>query len=169
MQDLCVLDAEKMAWDKPRRTEHPRCAHTCVPVSLREPVVAGTVVAESSDEEGQRGLMVLGGFSGQHVESSVLFISHGGFPLRPPLPRFRWFACIRLTGPSSPLLLSAHTDLSSVVDVTDQISGAPPNPSFAHVSLPIEAEGAGVTEAILSFGGINLSEDSNNTSLLSFE
>ena len=101
--------------------------------------------------------------------TSVLFISHGGFPLRPPLPRFRWFACIRLTGPSSPLLLSAHTDLSSVVDVTDQISGAPPNPSFAHVSLPIEAEGAGVTEAILSFGGINLSEDSNNTSLLSFE
>ena len=80
-----MLDAEKMAWDKPRRTGHPRCAHTCVPVSLREPVVAGTVVAESSEEEGQRGLMVLGGFSGQHVESSVLFISHGGSPLRPPL------------------------------------------------------------------------------------
>ena len=72
------MDIEKLEWEKPRNTGHPRCAHSCVPVKLAESLVAGTV--EEGSEEGQRGLIILGGFSGAQVENSVLFVTQGELP-----------------------------------------------------------------------------------------
>ena len=155
-----VLSVEKMEWEKPRKMDHPRCAHSCVPVRFRDDVIAGTLVAASEESEGagQQGYVILGGFSGANVENTVLFVTQGGrrplFLSLSPFPDF--------------FLIFPRADLSSVVDISDQISGAPPTPSFAHVSLPVVSETTGFTEAILTFGGINLSEDSNNVSLLCF-
>ena len=78
------MDVAKMEWAKPVRTNFPRCAHTCVPVSFRDSIVAGVVGtvregdgAGGADGESQEGLVVFGGFSGNQVENSLLFIDKG--------------------------------------------------------------------------------------------
>ena len=78
LQDVSVLDLVKMAWEKPKRTDHPRCAHALVNVRFPRTLVAGTITAEEDGgAEGQSELLVMGGFSGNHVENSVLFMTQG--------------------------------------------------------------------------------------------
>ena len=75
---MSVLDLVKMAWEKPKRTDHPRCAHALVNVRFPRTLVAGTITAEEDGgAEGQSELLVMGGFSGNHVENSVLFMTQG--------------------------------------------------------------------------------------------
>ena len=81
---MCILDTEKMVWEKSRGTEFPRCAHSCIAVSLKDAIIAGVLTSSpnESDVESttQDGLILYGGFSGNNVENSVLFITEGNIP-----------------------------------------------------------------------------------------
>ncbi len=134
LQDACVLNVARMEWEKPRRTDFPRCAHACAPVKFRDTLVAGVIGEASGLDQGQAGFVVYGGFSGQGVENSVLFVTE---------------------------------DLGTTLDISGQVSGAAPSPSFAHVGLALE-DAEGFTQAMVTFGGISLSEDANALSALQF-
>lgn len=143
-----------MVWEKSRGTEFPRCAHSCIAVSFKDAIIAGVLTSSpnESDVESttQDGLILYGGFSGNNVENSVLFITEGNIPT---LLLSCWlhimmvpFADQQTPFPSLPFLLKLlFADLSTVLDISGQIGGKAPTPSFAQVALPIVNE-SGFTE-----------------------
>ena len=159
---MCILDTEKMVWEKSRGTEFPRCAHSCIAVSLKDAIIAGVLTSSpnESDVESttQDGLILYGGFSGNNVENSVLFITEGNIPT---LLLSCWLHIMMVPfadqqTPSLPLPFSflsfflklLFADLSTVLDISGQIGGKAPTPSFAQVALPIVNE-SGFTEVCL--------------------
>ena len=80
LQDLHLLDVEKMEWEKKMVTDYPRCAHSCVAVKFQDTCVSGVVTSSEEGEEAhQEGLIIFAGFSGTQVENSVLFVPKGTF------------------------------------------------------------------------------------------
>ena len=144
-------------------------------MKFKDTCISGVVTSSEDEEEGkaqQEGLIIFAGFSGSQVENSVLFVPKGkAFQSFLRSPKYTSLHLLRqnikLTINSDVLTLLCviiiimectdnKKDFSTVLDVSSQIAGSAPTPSFAHVGLPIQNE-AGFTEVSCLVQSLSLS------------
>ena len=149
LSDVALLDLDTLVWQRPQTTPYARCAHTCCAVAFASPAIAEVAEVVEVPEDGaspandppQEGILVFGGFSGERVESSLLFI--------------------RLdANQDAPTELIAHA-----TDVTDQAIGQAPRARFAHAAACV-TDDHGWCNAIVIFGGVEPRDDLDDVAIL---